>query len=76
MNRLQPAARRLSLIVRKASRRIGALLPDLHVYAGVALLAYAGAQAPSPIGLIIAPAILGLGLIWIVRFGGEPTRQR
>ena len=73
MNRLQPAARRLSLIVRKATRRIGALLPDLHVYAGIALLAYAGGLTPVP---FIAPAILGLGLIWIVRFGGEPTRQR
>lgn len=76
MNRLTPAARRLSAIARKLGRRVAMVLPDLHVYAGVALAAFAGGQAPAPIGAIAGPAILGLGLIWIVRFGGEPARQR
>jgi hypothetical protein len=45
---------------------------DIHVYAGLGLLAFgAGEVHPA-----MAPMIAGLGLIWIVRFGGDAPRRR
>lgn len=61
---------------RRLARRIGALLPDLHVYAGLAAVVYGAAQIPFGIGAIAAPVVLGLGLIWIVRVGAEPVKSR
>lgn len=75
MNRLHTAAGWLATIARRLTRRISTLLPDAHVYVGVALLANAAAQFAPPWGPAAAWAVLGLGLIWIVRAGSLPQRR-
>lgn len=76
MTRFALTARRLSIALRKIWRPIAKRLPDAHVYAGIGAMAYGASQLPEWIGPAAGFTILGLGLIWIVRFGAEPTRQR
>ena len=72
MTRFHLAIRRLSIILRKSVRFIARLLPDGHVYMGVATMAYGASLILPAAGFIV----LGLGLIWIVRFGAEPIPRR
>lgn len=77
MTRFRLAARRLSIILRKASRHLARMLPDAHVYVGVGAIAYgASLILPAPFGPGAGFIVLGLGLIWIVRFGAETAARR
>lgn len=75
MNRLQPAVRRLTLMTRRAMRAIHRRLPDLYIYGGIGLVAFGLSQIPGWVGAVLAPAMVGLALIWIVREGAEPVRR-
>lgn len=49
----------------------GATLLDVAVVAGVICIAHGFSQVPAPWGSVLAPIVLGLGLIGTVRFGAS-----
>ena len=76
MSRFDPAIRRLLPILRRTAQKVGKLLPDAHVYAGIGAIAWGTSILPVSIGPGAGFIVLGLGLIWIVRFGAEPIARR
>ena len=68
--------RRIRIALHRSLRNVRAAVPDALVLGGVALLAYAAGQAPDWIGAVAGPAVLGAGLIWIVRGGSDADPRR
>ena len=52
-------------------RHLQIRVPDAHVYAGIGLVAFGAGEFHAA----LAPIVAGLGLLWIVRFGGEPLTR-
>lgn len=52
-------------------RALAGLMLDVVALAGLVLVAYGFAQMPAPWGPILAPIVLGLGLLAAVRLGAR-----
>lgn len=73
----QQIVRRVSIAWRQFARALGKWAPDLHVYAGIGAMAYgASLLLPGTLGVGAGFIVLGLGLVWIVRYGADATVRR
>jgi hypothetical protein len=52
-------------------RAIAAYVPDALALAGLGLIAYGASRIPEPWGPVLAPIVLGLGLLAAVRYGAR-----
>jgi hypothetical protein len=57
--------------LRRAAAIAGRSVLDVLAIVGLLLVAYGAGQAPAPWGAVLAPVILGLGLLATVRFGSH-----
>lgn len=64
-------SRKIRVRIARLTAQARALLPDAHVYAGIGLVAFGAGELHAA----LAPIVAGLGLLWIVSFGGEPTKR-